>query len=181
MLSLSERKRQEIAEPAHHHYWGAPTRKDELAEYVCCAFMPPWGMCQEHREEFALLVLEAEAVCTQEGTLFCPTNSAKSQYSVEDIRSMSKIEGLDACFPNSETYQAYPEAEVLVWGTVPLFRLLGIVFCDQVAHDYWMPRLREAEIPDTVRSRMRRPVIKVRQFDGFRFPHNYVVEKRVRE
>ena len=143
--------------------------------------MPLWGMLKEHKEEFAILVLDAEAVCAQDGTLFCPTNSARSDYTVQEIRSMSEIDALEACFPNADTYQTYPQAEILVREAVPLFLVQGIVFCDEQARDHWVPRLREIQIPDRVRSRMGRLIIKVRQFDGFRFRHDYVVERRVRE
>jgi len=138
-------------------------------------------MLKEHGEEFAILVLEAQAVCTQDGSLFCPTNSAKSDYTVEEIRSRSEIDALDACFPNPDTYQAYPQTEILVPRRIPLFHILGIVFCDQEAYDYWMPKLRETLIPGDIVSRMRRFRVTVRQFDGFRFPNNYVVERRVRK
>lgn len=181
VLSLSERQRREVSESEYEHYWGAPGRKNELSDYVCCAFMPPWGMCKQHKEEFAILVLDAEPLCTRDGTLFCPINSAKSEYSVEEIRRMTEIEAFGACFPNALTNQAYPGAEILIQDAVPLYHVEALVFCDQEAHDYWMPKVRGTQVPDHVASRMRSPVVKVRSFPGFRFPNDYVVERRVRE
>jgi ssDNA thymidine ADP-ribosyltransferase, DarT len=181
ILSLSERRRRGIAEPANKHYWGAAGRKEEFSSYVCCGFLPPWGMLKQHGEEFAILALEAEAICTQNGTLFCPTNSAKLDYTVEEILGRSEIDAFDACFVNRETRQVYPQAEILVPRVVPLFHVHGIVFCDQEAHDHWMPKLRAVHIPDNVRSQMRRLTISVHQSDDFRFPNNYAVQKRLRE
>lgn len=127
------------------------------------------------------MVFRAEPVCSQEGTLFCPTNSARSGNTDDAILSMFDIDAFDACFPNALTRLAYPKAEILVRDALSLVHAESIVFCDEEARDYWLPKLRQAEIPPEVRSQMRTLTVTVRQFDGFGFPNDYVIERRVRE
>jgi len=179
ILSWSERQGRGIEEPEHEHYWGAEGRKEAFSDVVCCAFMAPWGMLKQHGEEFAIVILDAEGVCSLPGVLFCPTNSARSDYTVDEIRAMSEIEAFEACFPNPETYGAYKMAEIMVPSGVPLNHARGLIFCDNEARDYWVPALTQISIPADLRPSARLRV-SVGQLDRFRFPGDYEVTLRVR-
>lgn len=76
LLSYSERIQSAVPEPEVPHYWGSADKKDALASYVICSFMPPWWMCKKRNEELAMILLDASAVCCHQGTRFCPVNSA---------------------------------------------------------------------------------------------------------
>src|SRR5262245_28849137 len=98
LLSYRERRALGIAEPDRPHYWGSRGKQDELEDYVICSFMPPWWMCRGHDEELAIILLDAETVCTRADARFCPVNSAKSDYSAADIRNRAGLGAFDDCF-----------------------------------------------------------------------------------
>jgi hypothetical protein len=143
LLSFNERQARGIAEDTSPHYWGASGRKEALGAFVLCSFMPSWGIIQGHEDELAILIFDAEAVCCRPGALFCPTNSARSMYSLTEILAMRGVLSLDPCFPNPDTYQA-GDSEILASGVVPLTDLKGLLFCDRDAYDFWIPQIEKA-------------------------------------
>lgn len=171
LLSLAARRERGVAEPSRPHDWGEGKR-EALARYAVCAFEMPKWMCNKHPEEMALILLDARSVCCGEGVLFCPGNSADEKYPVNDILGMTGAEHCDACFKGSaNTPKSF--SEILVPGQIPVDYFRGLVFCDQQAMDYWMPKIEE-HLPDpplTVTSRV---------LWGFLFPLNWHPAERVR-
>lgn len=125
LLSLNARRSHGIQELDTPHYWGSPGKSEELADYVVCAFMPPWGMIKDHREELAIILLDAVTVCCKKDVVFCPTNSARNDFDADMIKTRSSIQYFDACFQNPTTYWA-GDSEILVPRQIPLdyFRCL---------------------------------------------------------
>jgi len=182
LLSYSARKGRGVGEDPDPHYWGAPGKKEALSSYVVCSFMPPWWMCKKRPEELAMVLIDAEAVCCQDGTCFCPTNSARNDYSATEIAQRTGIDAFDECFENPTTYQA-GESEIFVATKIALRDFRSIVFCDDDALAYWTEAINETydeiadpkpQLPPTgieVHSRGRK---------GFYFPGNWAPTTRIR-
>ena len=172
LLSLAARRERGVAEPSCPHDWGEGKR-EALARYAVCAFETPKWMCNKHPEEMALILLDARLVCG-EGVLFCPGNSADEKFPVDDILGMTGAEHCDACFKTSDNHPK-SFSEILVPGRIPIDYFRGLVFCDQQAMDYWMPRIEgrlpEPPLPLTVTSRV---------LWGFYFPVDWHPAERVR-
>jgi hypothetical protein len=181
LLSLAQRRLRGIPEPENPHYWGSPGKQEELADFVICSFMAPWWMCNKRSEELAMILLDAEAIGTRPGVLFCPGNSALNVYSADQIKAMVGITAFDGCFQNTDTYQA-GNAEVFVPDLIPLTEWAGIVFCDQEASDYWRPLINEAYRDTSPRPALptRRLGIHVGSAPGFQFPGTYAPTARLR-
>ncbi len=173
LLSRDARRERGVAEPSRPHDWGEGKR-EALARYAVCAFETPKWMCNKHPEEMALILLDARSVCCGEGVLFCPGNSADDKFPVDDILGMTGAEHFDACFKTSDNHPK-PFSEILVPGLIPVDYFRGLVFCDQQAMNYWMPRIEEhlpePPLPLTVTSRV---------LWNFRFPLNWHPAERVR-
>src|SRR5207253_10867207 len=103
---MSYHGRQEIGvdEDDHPHYWGSADKQDALANYVVCAFMPPWWMCRRRDEELAMILVDSEAICGRAATGFCPTNSARNDYSADEIIARVGVDSFDERFQNPDTY-----------------------------------------------------------------------------
>lgn len=182
LLSYSERQRFGIDEGDQEHFWGNDgdlDKKNALASFVLCAFMPPWWMCQAHNEELALLTLDAEATCCADGALFCPENSAKGAYPVHDILASTGVSSFDECFPNPETYQAL-HAEILVPTRVPITAFRDLIFCDEEAREYWLPKVKNTEREVYVPPPPDPISVRTHSVSGFRFPANFTPSTRVR-
>jgi hypothetical protein len=181
ILSYEQRQLRGIKEPEDPHYWGGEGKKDELAKYVVCAFMTPWWMCRKRTEELAILTLAAESICIRPGVCFCPDNSAYSQYPSAEILQSKGIQAFDACFQNSVTYQA-GSSEVFVPDIVPLSDLRGILFCDSIAADYWIPVVNEAYAQAEYQAAL--PPEPIATAPGslapFRFPGDWSATRRIR-
>lgn len=177
LCSYRERQRLGIAEPEEEHYWGTHGKKEALADYVICSFMPPWGMIQAHREEIAIITLDAEMVCCGGQVAFCPGNSAFNAYPAEQIKTWTGLASFDACFPNEETYQA-GSAEIFVPTRVPVKAFREILFPDLGARDYWAPILQTVQTDEEL------PPGPIKLIPGgipgFRFPGGWTPEERVR-
>lgn len=180
ILSLQERAARRIPEAENPHYWG-PGKKFDLGAFVVCSFMAPWWMCQRRDEELAMILLDADDICTRPDARFCPVNSAKGDFSAEEILARDGIGAFDDCFENETTYQAR-NAEVFVRRLVPVASFREIVFCDGEAAGYWVPKINEAfdaaepplEAPDKIDA----------LYPGtfkFRFPGTYVPTRRIRD
>jgi ssDNA thymidine ADP-ribosyltransferase, DarT len=143
LLSYNERQAREIEEDAAAHYWGREGRKEALGDYVICSFMPSWGLMRGHDDDLVIIILDALSICCRPGVLFCPTNSARSMYTEEEILAMRGLDAFDACFQNPDTYQA-GESEVLVPQIVPLTDLRGLVFWDEGARSHWRDEVTKA-------------------------------------
>jgi hypothetical protein len=180
ILSFNQRQTRGIPEPDPPHGWGSAGKKESLADFVICSFMPPWWMCRQHDEELGILLLDAEAVCSRDGVCFCPDNSAYNRYPAETIRTWTGIEPFDACFVNPSSREAL-FSEVLVPDGVPLRDLRGIVFCDGEAARYWIPIINEVtteeddEGPDEIES-----YVRGTPDYWFRFPPDWEPTRRIR-
>ena len=150
LLSLNERRNRGIKELDSPHYWGAVGKAEELADYVVCAFMPPWGMIQSHKEELAIILLDAVQVCCKKDVVFCPTNSARNNYTADRIKSRSGIQHFDACFQNPHTYWAN-DSEIFVPHQIPLDNFRYLTFCDEDAKLYWTSELSGFSLPTTIK------------------------------
>lgn len=166
LLSLNARRSRGINELDTPHYWGSPGKEEELADYVVCAFMPPWGMIKDHKEELAIILLDAVKVCCKKDVVFCPTNSAYNDYSADMIKSRSGIYHFDACFQNPDTYMA-GDSEILIPHKIPIDHFRYLTFCDEPAMLYWTDKLPGLSIPTTNNHR-------------FRFPPNWAPTDRIR-
>jgi hypothetical protein len=102
--------------------------------------MPSWGLMRGHEDDLAIIILDAFAICCRPGVVFCPTNSARSMYSEDEIVTMTGVDAFDACFQNPDTYVA-GESEVLVPQIVPLTDFQGMVFWDEEARDHWREQI----------------------------------------
>ncbi len=155
LQSRDARRERGVAEQSRPHDWGEGKR-EALARYAVCAFETPKWRCNKHPEEMALILLDARLTCCGEGVLFCPGNSADEKYPVDDILGMTGAEHFDACF--REPGNAVKFSEILVPGLIPVGYFRGLVFCDQQAMDYWMPRIEERlpepPLPLTVTNRV---------------------------
>jgi hypothetical protein len=183
LLSFNERRTRGVAEDSEPHYWGPPGRKEALGDFVLCSFMPSWGLVQGHEDELAILIFEAETICCRPGTLFCPTNTARSLYSDGQILAMSGAEAFDACFPNPDTYQA-GDSEILAPRVVSLTDIRGMLFCDQEAFDFWQGKIDAAFAAANPRptppSQLMVRTDGVRGLWGCRFPGNWRPRRRIR-
>lgn len=177
LLSLAERQRRGITEPDLEHFWGTPGKKEALADFVICSFMPPWGMIRSHEEEIAIITLDAGQVCCAPGVAFCPGNSAFNEYPADAIRTWTGGEKFDACFQNERTYQA-GTSEIFVPGRVPLAAFRDIVFFDAGSRAYWGNKLSAVDTQEEL------PPNPVKLWDGgiqrFTFPGGWQPTRRVR-
>jgi len=183
IMSFQHRRQLGVEEDASPHYWGSADKKDALSGYVVCAFMTPWWMCRKRDEELAILLLDAEAVCTKPGVCFCPTNSAFNLYPAAMIVQRTGAVALDECFENETTYQA-GSSEVFVPDVVPLSDFRGIVCCDREAGEYWIEQLNAAydELPEPRPTLPEGGPIPVasRGREGFYFPGDFTPRRRIR-
>jgi hypothetical protein len=183
LLSYNERRARGVAEDSSPHYWGQEGRKEALGEFALCSFMPSWGLIGGHEDELAILIFDAAATCCRPGTLFCPTNSARSLYSVAEILAMGGAASLDACFLNPDTYQA-GDSEILVPRVVPLIDIKGLLFCDRNASDFWVPNINNAlataNPTPSLPSRIPAEADGTRGMLGCRFPGNWKPIRRQR-
>jgi hypothetical protein len=180
ILSGARREADGIPESEEPHYWGTDEKREAFFTFVICSFMPPWWMCKKHREELAIIVLDAEAVCCRDDVLFCPANSALSAYPVSEILTREGVDSFDDCFPNPDTYQA-SDSEIFVPDEVPLKDFRAIVFCDEQAREHWLPRMSEAWHRATPKPVAPPAKIKTeaRGIPGFYFPGNWTPEVRL--
>jgi len=184
LLCYDERQARGIAEDEVPHYWGPAGRKEALGGYVICSFMPSWGLIQGHEDELAIVILDAVSVCCRPGVVFCPTNSARSMFTEEEILSMTGSGAFEACFPNPETYQA-GDSEIFVPKIVPLTDFRGTVFWDEDYRAYWWGRMERAVGRANPRPTLPSQPIRVstngpRGLWGFRFPGNWRPTRRHR-
>jgi hypothetical protein len=181
LLSLASRRARGIAEPQNPHYWGSPGKEEELSRFVVCSFMAPWWMCRARQEELAIILLDAEEVCCGDGVVFCPANSAHNEYPADDIKTRSGVDHFDACFQNPDTYQA-ANSEIFVPDGVPVSTFRALVFCDDEARDYWLPKIQQAaEAANPTPDFPDQPIsVATKALQGFRFPGDWVATNRIR-
>jgi hypothetical protein len=180
LLSLNQRRLLGIQEETEPHYWGSADKQEAFADYVVCAFMPPWWMCQRHTDELAIVVLDAHALCTSPGTRFCPMNSAFNDYPAEVVKGLGGLESFNACFQNPDTYQAH-YSEIFVRDRVEIAAFRTLIFCDDEAKAYWLPRVKEAYSAVPRADKPPEPIkIQVGYSARFGFPGNFVPTQRIR-
>lgn len=181
LLPFAERGMRGIAEDDTPHYWGTG-KKEALSGYVVCGFMLPWGMCRDKEEEMVVIVLDAIEVCTREGVLFCPVNSARGEVDALELLGKTGVEHLDDCFVNPESWQAY-HSEVFVPGIVPLSLFRELRFCDREAADYWPERINRAYAAAIPLATLPPDPIEVAAGDSprVRFPPGWAPTRRVRD
>jgi hypothetical protein len=182
LLSLNERRAHGMADPSEvdAHYWGSADKREAFADFVICSFLPPWWMCRRHDEELAIIALDAVAVCTTPGALFCPINSAYSNHPADEIKQRRGVDAFDMCFQNPDSYQA-GDAEIFVPVRVPLVAFRALVFCDDEARNHWLPLIRAAlnEVPANTPGPDKIEVA-VRSGLRFRFPGDFAPTRRIR-
>jgi hypothetical protein len=138
-------------------------------------------MCRRRDEELAIVLLDAEEVCCRNGTVFCPTNSAYNEYPAQNIISREGIANFDACFGNPNTYQG-GVSEIFMPDLVSTSGFRGLVFCDEQAHDYWLPRIQHASnTANPPPAFPEHPIeVSVMGSGRFRFPGDWRPTTRVR-
>lgn len=152
LLSRAEMDRRGIQYVRHG--WGRPGKEKELEDYVCCSFVPHWGMLRRETEPQAVLKLKPDLIW-RDGTLFCPGNSASNLYDLNSLRNLSTMEAFDAMFPNLHT--GFPEpyqCEVMVRGYIPLDYLQSVHFRTTDDHTYGTTLMRDTLKEPAVRERL---------------------------
>lgn len=181
LFSTEQRRARGIPDSVDPHYWGSPDKEEAFSRVVVCSFLPAWWMCGRHDDELAILLIDAVSVCTTDGALFIPGNSAYNDFPAAEVLTWTGLDSLDACFANPDSYVA-GFSEIFVPDTVPWTHFRGIVFPDAEARQYWIERLRtewhEADRPPPPPERL---FVATKSYRGFRFPPNYTPERRIRE
>lgn len=134
------------------HGWGRAGKDEEFADYICCGFLPPWGMM--HREADPICVVEVSAsLISRPGTLFCPDNSAFNHFTLEGLKAASDAASFDAMFPNQTTYKTSShQAEVLVHRSIPLTDFRVIHFRSDPERKAALAQLHGIRIPASQRA-----------------------------
>lgn len=121
--------------------------------YVALSFQPAWWLCKRYDEELVVLEVDARAALQQPGSLTSPVNCAVQEVSESDLLATTNLgpgaaAGLAACFDidGDELSRSVPKkgAEVLVHDHLSLEAVVGLVFCDETAREYWWPQLADA-------------------------------------
>jgi len=137
------------------HGWGRPGKEQELEDYICCGFVPHWGMLRKEREPQAVLELTPDLIW-RHGTIFCPGNSASNEFNLEMLRDMNTVEAFDAMFDNPDTSFPIPyQCEVMVYRKIPLGHLRATHFQTTEDREYGVALMRDALQEPNVRERLR--------------------------
>ena len=115
------------------HYWGSTGKENELADFVCCSFLPSWGMMTTESSDLALIQLDRSVIWSS-GTCFCPGNVARNAFPASDIKKWTEPEHLEKLYV-SAGYVTVAQAELLVGGGIPLSYFRELVFWDQSSRD----------------------------------------------
>ena len=177
ILSYRERRRRGLQEEPDSHYWGAEGKKEALEDFVICAFQTPWGMLKDHVEEMALILLDAEAVCSIPGVCFSPVNTAENVLTPSEVKARMGADALEACFPKRN----YPDAgttEILIPEQIPIRMYYALAMCDDIARDYWVPKLVRLTDDDRHAVAAHRPKPGLQR--GFGFPPEWNPSRRIR-
>jgi hypothetical protein len=109
------------------HTWGRPGKDKELEDYICCSFIPHWGMLSKETEAQAVLELSPDLIWRR-GTLFCPGNTASNEFSLSGLRDNNTVDALDAMFDNPYTGFPTPyQCEILVYREIILAEHLNLI------------------------------------------------------
>ena len=108
--------------------WGSAAKANDLRDYICCSFVPPWGMSRNQRGTLVLVQLQ-ESLLWRKGTLFSPGWSSSNSISVDALLSNDSGENFDSMFEHFKADIPSPRtAEILVLNEVPLTYFLPIMY-----------------------------------------------------
>lgn len=143
------------------HGWGRPGKEVELEDYVCCSFVPHWGMLRRETEPQAVFEL-APKLIWREGTLFCPGNSASNEFDLEFLRDKNTVETFDEMFDNPFTGFPTPyQCEVLVNKRIGLAYLTAVHFQSAEHRDYGVTLIEDTVRDASLRQRLQ-PILPIR-------------------
>ncbi len=134
------------------HTWGYNGKEVEFADYICCGFLPHWGMMGKESELLCVFELKADLIW-HEGTLFCPDNSALNDYTLDHLQAHNTADDFDEMFPDQTTYRTRSwQAEILVYHRIPLSEVSMLHFrtrgeLDQARTLVQAARLAQAQSP----------------------------------
>jgi hypothetical protein len=129
------------------HGWGRAGKDEELSDYICCSFVPHWGMISRETETQAVLAFRADLVW-RAGTLFCPGNSASNEFDINTLTADTTVNAFDALFdnPNGSWPRPY-QCEVLVRDEIPLDSLIRVNFQSVADQEAALEQVKHLRVP----------------------------------
>lgn len=108
--------------------WGTSGKEEEMADYICCSLVPPWGMAKKDPETKVVLSLDPRLIW-REGTVFSPEWSSSNTVMVSELQSKYTIQAFDSMFDNPTTSWPSPySVEIVVFGKIPVHEFLPQMF-----------------------------------------------------
>lgn len=143
------------------HGWGRPGKEQELEDYVCCSFVPHWGMLRKETEPQGVLELSPDLIW-RKGTIFCPDNSASNEFNLDMLRDNNTVETFDAMFNSPDISFPTPyQCEVLGYREISLKHLRAIHFRTTEEKDYASTLIRDVLQDPHLRQRLN-PILPIR-------------------
>lgn len=104
--------------------WGTYEKEEEMAEYICCSLIPPWGMANQDPDSKVVLALNPRLIWRQ-GTVFAPEWSSDNRVVVSELKTRYTIQAFDSLFDNPTGNWPSPySVEIVVPDKIPIIEFL---------------------------------------------------------
>ena len=108
--------------------WGSTEKAEEMADYICCSVLSPWGMSSQEPETKALITLDPKLLW-RAGTLFSGKWSSHGDISLDTLLQDQTVASFDFMFDNETTnFPSPPPGEVLIPDRILVDEFLPSIF-----------------------------------------------------